>query len=318
MLVITNRNIVTQNFSNGVGDHRAFGDKANSKGPNEVRFAHADKINGKWQVRLVAEPPGLTRSNLPSLQEFNSLRVNLTAKKRNCVFFVHGFNQSFEKNLEKSLAMERKHNVEVVAFSWPSNPGGSKLDEYRHARRNALASIGALDSTLERLALYIRGPFDRDRLKTCNVKFSFMAFSLGNLLLQNYISGMLYDSETRIFDNVILCQADVDSAAHEKWVDLIRAGQRVYVTINEYDWVLKWAEIASRRDRLGRTAQNLVSYRASYFDFSRGPKVHNTHEFFHIDTNPEIKNFFTEVLNGRRGEAVAGFTYDSRNNSFGF
>ena len=280
MLVITNRNIVTQNFSNGVGDHRAFGDKANSKGPNEVRFAHADKINGKWQVRLVAEPPGLTRSNLPSLQEFNSLRVNLIAKKRNCVFFVHGFNQSFEKNLEKSLAMERKHNVEVVAFSWPSNPGGSKLDEYRHARRNALASIGALDSTLERLALYIRGPFDRDRLRRCNVKFSFMAFSLGNLLLQNYISGMLYDSETRIFDNVILCQADVDSAAHEKWVDLIQAGQRVYVTINEYDWVLKWAEIASRRDRLGRTAQNLVSDRASYFDFSRGLKVRNTHEFF--------------------------------------
>ena len=56
MLIVTNRNIVTSNFKNEIGDEGAFGDQVNAKGPNEVRFVHADKVNGKWQMRLVKEP----------------------------------------------------------------------------------------------------------------------------------------------------------------------------------------------------------------------------------------------------------------------
>lgn len=44
MLIVTNRNIVRSNFKNGVGNERAFGDEVNSKGPNEVRLAHAENV----------------------------------------------------------------------------------------------------------------------------------------------------------------------------------------------------------------------------------------------------------------------------------
>jgi esterase/lipase superfamily enzyme len=318
MLIITNRNINKSNFENGIGDHNAFGDGVNSKGPNEVRIATANKINGKWQVALIKEPSVITKNNIPSQKEFLKIREKLTTEKRNCVFFVHGFNQDFEKNLEKSLALEKEHDVEVIAFSWPSNPGGFKTKEYRHAKRTAKASLGALDSTLEKLGEYLKDPFNREALEGCDIKFSLMTYSLGNYLFQNYVVDSTYENETAIFDNVILCQADVDNKGHADWVDLIEAGKRIYVTINENDWVLKWSDANFQKDRLGRTAKNLDSTNANYFDFTDGDDVGKTHGLFYKKTNPTVKEFFTKVLNGGKGETVSGMTYDSHTNSYKF
>lgn len=318
MLIVTNRKINKKNFKNGIGNEKAFSDKVNKKGPNEVRLAHVQKIDGEWEVRLVDEPSVLKPETLPSKVEFEKLRDRLIAKKRNCVFFVHGFNQSFKKNIEKSLALEKEHDVEVVAFSWPSNPGGFKTKEYRQAKRNSRVSVGALDATLEKLGSYLKEPFNREALINCDVKFTLLTYSLGNYLFQNYVVDSVYEDETRIFDNIVLCQADVDSPGHEKWVDLIEAGKKVYITINENDWVLKWSDANFQKDRLGRTAENLISTKATYFDFTDGDGVGKTHGLFYKETNPVVKEFFSAVLNGKKGENISGLTYDSRTNSYQF
>lgn len=318
MLIITNRNISQSNFKNGVGDHRAFGDEVNAKGPNEVRIATAEKEDGNWKVKLIKEPSKLTEKNIPSRKEFLKIRKQLTSKKKNCVFFVHGFNQSFKKNLEKSLALEKEHNVEVIAFSWPSNPGGFKTKEYRYAKRTASASIGALDSTLEKLSNYLREPFNREALQACDVKFSLLTYSLGNYLFQNYVIDAAYENETAIFENIVLCQADVDNKGHAKWVNKIETGKRVYVTINENDWVLKWSDANFQKDRLGRTAKNLNANNTSYFDFTDGPNVDKTHGVFYKKTNKIVKAFFSSVLNGGKGERIDGMRYDSHSNSYRF
>ncbi|QOL25852.1 alpha/beta hydrolase [Thalassotalea sp. LPB0316] len=318
MLVITNRKINKSNFINGVGDHNAFGDEPNVKGPNETRIAHAEKVNGKWQVRLMSEPSKITANNIPSRKAFNELRDKLRHSGKNCVFFVHGFNQSFEKNLEKAYKMQQVHNVEVVAFSWPSNPGGFKTKEYRVAKRNAVASVGALDATLEKFGSYLKEPFNKEALESCNVKISFMTYSLGNYLFQNYVNNASYEEETRIFHNVILCQADVDNAGHAHWVDQIESGKKVYITINENDWVLKWSDVNFQKDRLGRSAKHLNASNALYFDFTDGPGVGKTHGVFYQPTNDVVKSFFTRVLNGERGEFTQGLVFDSRMNAFRF
>ena len=318
MLIITNRNIDKTHFKDGIGDHEAFGDGINSKGPNEVRLATANKVNGKWQIKLIKEPSEITEKNIPSQKQFAKFRDKLTLGKKNCVFFVHGFNQSFEKNLEKSLALEKLHGVEVIAFSWPSNPGGFKTKEYRHAKRTARASMGALDSTLEKLGNYLKEPFNKDALESCNIKFSLMTYSLGNYLFQNYIVDSLYENETAIFDNIVLCQADVDSKDHASWVDQIETGKRVYITINENDFVLKWSDANFQKNRLGRTAKNLNSNNAIYFDFTDGKGVGKTHGVFYKKTNSVVKEFFTKVLNGKRGDDVEGMSYHSHSNSYRF
>ncbi|MDO6613726.1 alpha/beta hydrolase [Shewanella sp. 1_MG-2023] len=318
MLIITNRNINKSNFIDGIGDHNAFGDRVNSKGPNEVRLANAEKVDGKWQVILIKEPSVITENNIPSQKQFLKLRDKLTSENKNCVFFVHGFNQSFKKNLEKSRALEEEHGVEVIAFSWPSNPGGFKTKEYRHAKRTARASVGALDSTLEKLGSYLKEPFNREALESCNVKFSIMTYSLGNYLFQNYIVDSAYENETSIFDNVVLCQADVDNVSHATWVDLIETGKKVYVTINENDWVLKWSDVNFQKARLGRSAKNLNSKNAIYFDFTGGKDVGKTHGLFYKKTNEVVKDIFTTILNGNRGDEVKGMSYHARSNTYRF
>ncbi len=318
MLIVTNRNIVKSNFKDGVGDEGAFGDGVNVKGPNEVRLAHATKASGKWQVRLVKEPSKITDTNIPSQKEFMKFRDKLVEDRKNCVFFVHGFNQSFKKNLEKALKIEEIHKVAVIAFSWPSNPGGFKTKEYRHAKRTARASDGALDATLEKLGRYLKEPFNKEALEKCGVKFSLMTYSLGNYLFQNYVIDSIYEDETRIFDNIVLCQADVDNEGHAQWVDMIQAGKRIYITINENDYVLKWSDANFQKDRLGRTARDLNSTKALYFDFTDGENVGNTHGVFYKKTNPVVEQFFTTVLNGGRGETTEGMVYDQRKNAYTF
>ncbi|WP_430518387.1 alpha/beta hydrolase [Aliivibrio sp.] len=324
MLIITNRNINKSNFKEGIGDHEAFGDGVNLKGLNEVRLAHAEKKGGQWQVRLVKEPSKITANNIPSKKVFAELRERLTLGGKNGVFFVHGFNQSFKKNLEKSLAIERTYGVEVIAFSWPSNPGGFKTKEYRQAKRHALASIGALDATLEKMGAYLKVPFNKQALEACDTKFTLMTYSQGNFLFQNYVTNARYEDETSLFDNIVLCQADVDNECHSQWVDQIQVGKRVYITINENDYVLKWSDANFQKARLGRTAQDLNASKVLYFDFTCAPDVGNTHGIFYKNKKgaywPEssyiVKLFFDAVLNGNRGEEVPNLRYNSNKNSY--
>ena len=160
MIIITNRKMNKGKFINGVGNHEAFGDEVNLKGPNEIRIAHAEKKDGNWEIRLKNEPSNLTQNNLPSKKTFEEIKEKLLKEKKNCVFFVHGFNQDFEKNLEKSLALEEKHGVEVVAFSWLQIQVDLNKRIY-YGKRNALASLGALDATLEKLGDYLKQPFNK-------------------------------------------------------------------------------------------------------------------------------------------------------------
>ncbi len=317
MLVITNRNINDRNLSGGIGDHRAFGDQLNIVNPNEIRLAKVDKLDGQWRVELLDEIDRKT-GKLASEQQFRSLRESLLRDSKNCVFLVHGFRQSFKKSLKKGWRIQQRYGVEVIVFSWPSNPGGLVISEYRDAKRMALASAGALDKTLEKLGAYLHQPFNLSALQACETRFSLMAYSLGNLLLKNYVESNLYNEETQIFENIVLCQADVDNRGHRDWVENINSGRRIYITINENDKTLGWSDINFQPGRLGNTFKNLNAANARYYDFSNGPYVGNTHGVFYEETNDVVKEFFNLALNGKRVETLNGMTFDARANAYRF
>lgn len=294
ILIVTNRNI-----RRGKKDHNAFGDDFNAKGPMELRLAHAKKTGNKWRVDIVPERP-ITPTNLPSTRVFRSFRNDLITKSRNCVLFVHGFNQTLKKNLEKCLEIE-SYGVDVVAFSWPSNPGGFKPIEYKRARRAAELSAPALDRVFEKLNFNFQC-FDEAEKQRCNISYNFIAHSLGNYLFQNFIEKRLLDGETRMFDNVILHQADVDSQDHGHWVSQLRYARRIYITQNEDDKVLDTADIIMP-DRLGNTTGNPEVARARYVDFTDAKQVGRDHRLWQeARKNKNVETFFSDVFNGRRGE----------------
>ncbi|MFA0813927.1 alpha/beta hydrolase [Microbulbifer epialgicus] len=233
-------------------------------------------------------------------------------------FFMHGFDKPFVKRLNQARRLEWRYGVKVVVFSWPSNPGGNPVDEYKDASKIALASAGALASALEKVGRYMKKSLRNYPAEKCNIKFSLLAYSLGNRLLYSYMGGSSDDEGANIFDNIILCQADVDRINHEHWVDRMSIGKRIYITINEDDGVLKKSEMVNRRERLGRASGHLYSEKALYFDFTGGPNVGGTHGLFYKKTNRVVRDVFHEFMHGRRGERVLGMTYDPRTNAYQF
>lgn len=253
---------------------------------------------------------------MPSQIQFEEVLRRCKAYKRNCLFFVYGYNKPFSETLEQGWKLQTKYDLEVVLFSWPSNTGGFPIQEYKSVKRVARSSTGAIDASFEKIAKYMKMPFNKDILISCNVSLNLMTYSMGNFMFQSYIEGSTYDDETRIFSNVILCQADCDNERHERWVDSIQVGKRVYITINENDKILGWSDANFQKDRLGRTARNLIARHAVYLDFTGSEGMGNTHQIWGEDTNDVVKEFFKSVLNGGRGENTRGLFYDARVNAF--
>ena len=305
MLIITNRTVNDDNINDNIGNENAFGDELNEKNGQQIlSIAIAKKENSDWNVELIQRPnetEDVPNVKIPSFEnQYFELRKKLVEDDKNCVFFVHGFNQSFEKNLEKCLDIERIHGVEVIAFSWPSNLMNTNLiREYRLVKSsNAVRSAEALNSIFNEFDKYHKKIVNKRMTVPLNSMFSFLVFSLGNFLFQKSIDQDNPESHPMLFDNVILCQADVRREGHKEWGDKINVGKRIYTTINQNDGVLKSASTCERFFRLGETAKKLNCDDMVYVDFTDGKLIEHDHELFRHIKNKHARNFFTNVLNG--------------------
>ena len=308
ILVVTNRNV-----NAGRTDDTLFGDGFNRKGAAELRLAKAEH-DGKgenWRMELVPET-GITAANMPSRRIFQEFRDSLIANQRDCVLFIHGFNQTLGKNLRKCWELEHTYDVDVVAFSWPSNPGGFKIREYRRAQAAARISVMALDRALEKLALYLHDQL----LPDCGVSFNLLLHSLGDYLFEHFVCNPVFTGQTRIFDNLILHQADVNHRDHYGWVNDLQYSKRVLVTINENDKVLGWSDTINP-DRLGNTTRELTASRPVYVDFTDADGVGGHHRlFWKARRNPHIEGFFDRALHGHRAEIGPGLSFNAEKNAY--
>ena len=295
--IVTNRNIVD----------RGFGEGTNALGIGEVRIATA-RLDKRRRLTVRTLPESEEDQTLPSYRLFSEYLDRLRKENTNVVLYVHGFNTSFRKSVLDALDIQRTYGVGVVLFSWPSNPGGLVVGEYGKARRAAEASSPAFDNTLEKFGRYIRIELEKENgtETDCDVSFNLMCYSQGNYLLRRFVESRHFQGETRLFCNAIMMQADVDSEGHEQWATATgkhRAFRRLYVTINEYDQVLRKSEKLNP-DRLGCTAENLVGKRVRYFDFTDAPGIGRSHGFFKSSAmantpGSQVRSFFESALNGR-------------------
>lgn len=316
IIVVSNRNVAgadPNSTEKVVGDEKMFGDDFNAEGgANELRVATAKKTDKKWEVTLL--PDKSDKNGTPATEQLfeetiQEIRAGNLSK--NWVVFIHGFNQSFKKNLGKCKEIE-DYGVNVIALSWPSNPGPNggfvisaakkKRREYRNARANARLSVTAVDRFIERIVRYVHKSVEDD----CPISLSLLVHSLGNYLFQQTVEGHVFTNDLSIFDNIILNAADVDARDHAAWLDLLDDAKRVYVTINEMDSVLKISTLVNGR-RLGNTAYQLDADLPVYMDFTFGDDVGIEHRLFRPRVkNPVIKKFYSRALNGKRAETIDG------------
>ncbi len=323
MYIVTNRELDEEN-----NPIFKFGTGANAKGISELRLATAAKVGSEWKVDVIPEKRNITANTSvklrPSYQQFRALQKRMMERKRNCVFFVHGYNTNIRSAIETAHWVERLYNVEVILFTWPSRGGGEGkrnigkdligTASYKRDKRIAQESIGALDRCLEMLSSYIT-----ESSLDCGQRFNLLCHSMGNYLLKNLLKSSIYQGETLIFDNIILCAADVNNAGHVAFVDRIAHRRRVYITINENDFALAWSRRKlgeAQKARLGHFSRNLDSDTSIYLDVTDAQFVDDSHGYFadkSAQKNPSIRSFFNDVLNGERGERnLPGFDLNKK------
>lgn len=291
--VFSNRNIENENW---------LGDEFHSVGNENISVSKY--IDGKLDFYKESES-----EKLPSMQVIEELEAD---SKPTCIF-IHGFNQSLKKNLKKCEEIE-SYDVNVIAFSWPSNPGPQqwwgKLKEYRAARQNARRSTVALERFFDKFNNYLETTGQLKRIK------SLVVHSLGNYLLQSFVLSLGYENQLGFLKNIMLHQADVDSLGHEIWADKLTENSRVLATINETDDILDYSDIINP-DRLGNTLGNLNSKNIMYFNFGKIPEADDEHRLWKppVSKNQSAKSLFELTFQGKK--IITGhLDFDKRRNCY--
>jgi len=194
-------------------------------------------------------------------------------KHKAWVFFIHGNNQSIEKNLEKCAILEYTHQVNVVAFSWPSRPPipldksnlmanifkiiqnpsnlvtygkvakkfiDRKQAAYAQARENAKASVLQLANSL---TLANDEFFDKI---DGTPKKSLLIHSLGNYLAEQFFRRVGSDYSKNWFKHVIFHQGDSDYDLHAEWINdkkIKLCDGNIFITHNRKDSILLASEL---------------------------------------------------------------------------
>jgi len=315
MIVVTNRNILPDHLEDAVFCERCFGDGFNEKGPDELRLARAEREDGKWRLSLQEDQ---TAGVFASESEFLALRERMTNQKRDCVFFIHGFNTSLEDALNHAEQLESNFGVETILFSWPANRVGFQRGiSYRSDKRDAKNSVNALDRIFEKLDRYLKQHTGAEH--PCGQTMTLLAHSMGCYLLKSLMNSSVYQNETLLFDNIVLAAADVNNDDHAAWVDRIAHRHRLSITINERDASLllaraKWGE--HQLARLGHWPHNLNAKNAIYFNFTGADKVGSSHVYFEGKPleNPVVKQVFTDLFSCRAAEQ--GLEFNSATGAF--
>jgi len=253
VFILTNRNEIDS-------DNRLWlGEEPFRQDPNRSRSYFLDNRNNLRSVDL-------TQADQILPEETQSLLVVL-----------HGFDQTFQKAVERIQLLKQLYQQEVLLITWPSHPSVSpfegevdKVIRYISNRGRSRAKRAAffLPSVFEQLHLL------KNRSKP-NTSFNFLVHSMGNLVLQNFtLSGGEIPRE--LLDHIIIHQAEVKSSWHQHWVPHLRANKGIYVTINQNDQALCATE-KFKEPRLGSSLPAKTAESVHYLDFTAFEKIDDSH-----------------------------------------
>lgn len=350
MYLITNRQLDIE--KTGL---KIFGDNPNENGPNELRIVHINDdfdtiilpdILTEQEVAVINIDSDLhldTSEEWPaSLMVAANIYSDAIYQEKSILFFTHGYNNDVKDVVKAAFELERLYNVIVVPFSWPANGGGmiSGTTAYRKDKADARASAGAMNSLFEKIQnlhiTFTQGRIDAitSRLgmvtdkdewnenftklmeKECGITINLLCHSMGNYVLKHALMPSVSGSSDLVFDNIILCSADVNAEDHEDWVDKLDVRNRVYIMINERDAALRASRIkpgAAQRVRLGHTIKNLFSNNASYIDVTSEAHVGAGHTYFKGKAmrNKKLWFVFNEIFKGGTVEEYLNYRVDN-------
>ena len=182
-------------------------------------------------------------SQVGETETFNSIKSILAsgAGSKSVIFFVHGYNVSFEDAARRSAQLHFDLNFTGVSmfYSWPSN---ATTSGYISDAEDITWATRHIESTLEKLC-------DQPEIEQIHV----IAHSMGNRGVTAALVSLAAKGKTKKIGEVVLAAADVDAAFFENEIapTISREFTRTTVYASSNDKALLSSKTLSGNPRLG-------------------------------------------------------------------
>lgn len=303
----------------GLKDQEIVKKKDKALEPNQQGFASIP-----YTLEIIPDVDKNSDDKPPSVALFNNILKQIKADKSGSsdqwLLFVHGYNNQFHESIESAMRLAYRYKtvrqsqqninttINIILFSWPSHPGGlisNPINAYKRTQRAAIQSAQAFSRLLDRLESLLIIPARKDRSLANalrDVKLSLVCHSLGNLVLQSYVSMPPQGMHNDLFRRVILHQADVDEANHAAWINQMSITKDTWITLNEFDVVLRFlSNFANGLNpinppRLGQGTTNPAA-KAIYVNCTKAKSVTTDHNLF-LASNPRLQTLCSSLMDG--------------------
>ena len=210
---------------------------------------------------------------------------------RNILLFIEGHGKTLPMALSRAFQVQSRYNVALVIFDWPSKNSNFNT---------SLARVRRCGGNFYNLLLEIKDY--RARFMDKSQHLSILAHSLGNYFLSNFVvcGDWQYLSE-RFIDNLIMNAASIRTKEHGEVLSHLNFSNRVYITSNKNDVVLRGAHLLTSGKMLGNLAIKPLATNAQYVNFTGAAgKEHSYYFGFHSfeNDNPAFYYFYHTAFQG--------------------
>lgn len=210
---------------------------------------------------------------------------------RNILLFIEGHGKSLPMALNRAFQVQARYDVALVVFDWPSK---------NRNFNQSLARVRRCGDNFFNLLLQIRDY--RSQFMSAQQHFSILAHSLGNYFLSNFVvCGDWQYLKDKFVDNVILNASAIRSKEHGVVLSKLEFSERLYITSNKNDFVLRGAHLLTSGKMLGNLAIKPLVPQAQYLNFtSVVGREHSYYFGYHAveSDNPAFFYFYNTAIQG--------------------
>lgn len=220
------------------------------------------------------------------------------------VLFVHGDGKTFLHAAVRGLDIQNTYGVQVIVFAWPSRrDDGQVFNNLSTSLINLKLSGNHFAALIDSVALI------KEEYKTKSIPLNFSMFlhSLGNEYLPQYVVSMDSTNHTKLFNNLVINAAAVNSKGHNSWVEKLNIQENIFINSNAKDVNLNGLRIISAYGYLmGELLVEPLAVNASYVNFSNaiGLKLPpgRSHTYYigeHVAKSQNIRKYYSDLFHGK-------------------
>jgi len=211
---------------------------------------------------------------------------------RDILLFVEGHGKTLPMALNRAFQVQELYDVAMVVFDWPSK--NSNFNK-------SLSRVRRCGDNFYNLLLQIRDY--RYSSMAEDQAFSILCHSLGNYFISNFVvCGDHQYLQDPFIDNIVMNSSAIRTKEHGEVLSQVRIANRVYITSNQNDFVLRGAHLLTSGKMLGNLVIKPLAANAQYLNFTGvAGREHSYYFGYHPfeHENPAFFYFYNTSFHGK-------------------